>query len=196
MPAPALDDVVKAMGAATDALAAGEPGQALPFVEWAKQAAPRAAVVREALGITHYQLGDFPAAQRELLAYRRLSGQQDQNHLLADCARAAGRMDNAQAYVEEMLAAGVSGDRAAEGLIVLASAHADRGDLQGGLQILERAGLDPDHVEPWHPRLWYVAGDLYDRIGDSRRARDYFEAILAVDADFPLVTERLAALGD
>jgi hypothetical protein len=191
-----LSDVVKAYTAAGEALEGGGLERADELLGWAKAVAPRSVMVREALGVTRYQLGDFSTAHSELLAYRRLSGREDQNHLLADCARAAGRHDKVVEYVRAMEAdESVHPERVVEGIIVLAGDRADRGDLRGALAVLERAGLDPDRVEPWHPRLWYAAGDIAERMGDTQSARDYFEAITAVDDEFLDVEERLASLG-
>jgi propanediol dehydratase small subunit len=189
-----LNDVVRAYASAGEALEADDVPRATELLEWAKTAAGRSAAVREALGIARYLAGDFEAAHAELLAYRRISGRQDQNHLLADCARATGRDDKVAAYVREMDPAAVPPDRWAEGLIVLASYRAAAGDYAGALAVLNRADLDPDRVEPYHPRLWYVAGDIAERTGDTDLARDYFEAIAAVEEDFLDVEERLAAL--
>ena len=189
-----LADVTRAFAAAGDALDEGDLDRASELLNWAKKAASRSAVIREALGVTRYLAGDFAEANRELLAYRRLSGRQDQNHLLADCARAMGRSEKVTEYVDEMARAGVSTDRVAEGFLVLAGDRADRGDLRGSLRALERADLDSSRIQPWHPRLWYVAGDLHERLGDLDRARDYFEAIAAVEDDFLDTKDRLAAL--
>jgi tetratricopeptide (TPR) repeat protein len=194
VPPNVLDDVVRAVGTATEALEAGDDARAMELLAWAKSVAPRSATIREALGVAHYAAERFGEAHSELLAYRRLSGAQDQNHVLADCARAAGRRDKVREYVEEMIAARVGDDRIAEGLMVLAGDRADQGDLEGALETLERAGLDPDQVQPYHPRLWYLAGDLSERLGRPDAARDYFEAILAVDEEFGDVGQRLAAL--
>jgi tetratricopeptide (TPR) repeat protein len=174
----------------------GDVDRALELLGWAKAVASRSWAVREALGIAAYHAGDFDRAHRELLAYRRLTDRRDHNHLLADCARALGQHDKVGEYVREMAAADVPGDRLAEAYIVQAGAWADRGDLRGALGMLERLDLDPDEVRPWHPRVWYVAGDLCERMGDRERARDYFEAISAVTEDFHDVDERLAALED
>jgi tetratricopeptide (TPR) repeat protein len=194
VPATALDDVVKAVGAAAEALDAGDSARALELLAWAKQTSPRTPTIREALGIALYGAERYPEAQSELLAYRRLTGSHDQNHLLADCARAAGRSEKVTEYVDEMISADVTPERVAEGLIVLAGARADAGDLEGGLAALQRVDLDPDHVQPWHPRLWYAAADILQRLGRTDEARDYFEAVDAVDDEFGDVGERLAAL--
>jgi tetratricopeptide (TPR) repeat protein len=192
-----LDDVIRAYGAAGAAMEEGEPERAVPYLEWAKSVAPRSAAVREALGIARYLTGDFAAASAELTAYRRLSGREDQNHLLADSARAAGRPDKVGEYVEAMVRdPRVDTERQVEGLIVLAADLADRGDVDGALAVLGRAGLHPRHIEPWHPRLWYAAADLAARRGDREREREFLEAIVAVDEDFLDADERLRNLGD
>ena len=189
-----LEDVVKAVGAAAEALEAGEVERATQLLQWAKSVAPRTATIREALGIALYDGEQYAQAQAELLAYRRLSGSADQNHLLADCARALGRPEKVEAYIDEMAAADVDPARMAEGLIVLAGERADRGDLEAALDAVKRVDLSPVQIQPWHPRLWYVAGDLSERAGRTAEARDFFSAIVAIDADFGDAEERLAAL--
>lgn len=193
-PPAVLDDVVRAVGAATEALEEGNSDHATELLSWAKSVAPRSATLREALGITHYTAGRYAEAHSELLAYRRLSGSHDQNHLLADSARATGRSEKVGEYVEEMIAARVDPARVVEGLIVVAGDRSDSGDLDGALAALQRAGLDPDKVQSWHPRLWYVAADVLERMGRREDARGFFEAILAVDEEFGDVQERIAAL--
>jgi tetratricopeptide (TPR) repeat protein len=189
-----VEDVTRAFAAAGDALEEGDLPRARELLAWAKSVASRSAVLREALGVVLYHAGDYAAAHAELSAYRRLSGRVDQNHVLADCARAIGRPDRVAEYVAEMQEAGAEQERVVEGLIVLASSRADDGDPTGALAVLERADLTPAPVQPWHPRLWYVAADLAERAGDSEQARDYLEAIVAVDAEFLDAAERLAAL--
>ncbi|MDP8971324.1 MAG: tetratricopeptide repeat protein, partial [Actinomycetota bacterium] len=189
------DDVVRAYAGAAAALVADDEPRSVELLEWAKAVAPRSAAIRELLGVARYRAGDFAVAHRELLAYRRLSGRHDQNHLLADCARATGHPDKVGEYVAEMQRHAVPEDRLVEGLIVLAAARAEGGELREALGVLEGAGLRPTRVESWHPRLWYAAADLYERAGDPDQAREYLEAIAAVDEDLLDVTERLRALG-
>jgi tetratricopeptide (TPR) repeat protein len=190
-----LDDLKRAVGAAGDALASGDTGRACQLLEWAKLLAPRSAAVREAYGVASYAAGDFATAHAELVTYRRLTQRQDQNHLLADSARATGKPDKVAEYVEAMEAADVVPDRVAEGLIVLAGTKADRGDLRGALAVLEgRGDLAPERIRGWHPRLWYVAADLCERMGDHEQARDYFAAVTSVAEGFLDADERLAAL--
>lgn len=188
------EDVLKAYAAAGEALSEGDLAGAIRLLEWAKSAAARSTAVREGLGVARYHAQDFAGAHSELLAYRRLSGRQDQNHLLADCARALGRPEKVAEYVDAMDPAAVPADRIAEGIIVLASERADRGDIDGALRTLERADLAPAEVAAHHVRLWYLAADLSQRAGEHDTARDYLEAISAVDPDYLDVAERLAAL--
>lgn len=190
------EDVLAAYAGAGDALVEGDLERAITLLEWAKSAAARSGVIREALGVARYHAGDFAAAHSELLAYRRLSGRQDQNHLLADCARAAGRPDKVTEYVQAMDPATVPPDRVAEGLLVLAGDRADRGDVEGALRTLERADLEPSEVHEHHVRLWYLAAALSEQLGDHDAARDYLEAISAVDPDYLDVADRLAGLDD
>ena len=185
------EEVMRAYSGAGVALEAGDVPRAVELLTWAKSTAARSGAIREALGIALYMAGDYSGAHRELMAYRRLSNRFDQNHLLADCARATGRSEKVVEYVEEMEAQGVPRDRVAEGLIVLAGDRADRGEYEAALAALSRAGLSPDVVEDHQPRLWYAAADIHERMGEPERARDYLEAIAAVTEDFLDVEERL-----
>lgn len=190
-----LADVRRAYRAAMEALEAGEPERAAAALRPAARAAPESAAIHEALGLALYHAEEFSAAAEELGRYRELSGRQDQNHVLADCARALGRHADVRAYVQAMQEAEVPvpAERVAEGLIVLASDHADRGQLREALSVLTRAELAPDEVEPHHVRLWYVAAGVAEGLGDEEAAREYLEAIAAVVEDYFDVEERLAA---
>lgn len=189
-----LDAVVTAYADAGVALESGDVAHAVTLLTDAKQRAARSAVVREALGIALYLDGRFKDAGRELAAYRRMSGRQDQNHLLADCARANGQVNRAEELVDEMIAAKVAPDRVAEGLLVVAGARADGGDVDAALAALHRVDLAPRTVEPHHLRLWYFAADLERRRGHDEAAGGYLQAIATVDPAFLDVAEQLAEL--
>lgn len=189
-----LDKVAIAFADAGEALTAGDVTRAITLLTDARQRASRSAVVRESLGIALYLDGQFREAARELAAYRRMSGRHDQNHLLADCARANGQPEKAEDLVDEMIAADVAADRVAEGLLVVAGARADRGDPDAALAALHRIDLEPRAVEPHHLRLWYLAADLEEQRGDPDAAASYLQAIATVDPGFLDVSERLAAV--
>lgn len=187
-----LDNVAAAFADAGEAFADGDVPRAITLLTDAKQRAPRSAVVRESLGIALYLGGRFKDAARELAAYRRLSGRLDQNHLLADCARANGQPEKAEDLVDEMITADIPADRIAEGLLVVAGARADRGDPDAALAALHRMDLEPRTVEPYHLRLWYLAADLEEQRGDTDAAAGYLQAIATVDPEFLDVAELLA----
>lgn len=191
-----VDEVREAFGAAADAVAEGDLEEAVRLLAWTRDAAPGSAAVREALGIARYRREEFAAAADELEVYRGLSGRQDQNHLLADCARALGRPGRVASLVEAMRETGVEAERVAEGLLVLAGEQADRGDLERALATLEEADLAPREVEHYHVRLWYVAADIAERLGDQAAAQEYLEAVTAVTEGYLDAEERLAALAE
>lgn len=189
-----VDAVAWAYAEAGDALERDDAARAVELLRDAKRGAGRSAVVREALGIALYRDGQYHEAGRELAAYRRLSGLRDQHHLAADCARATGRPDRAEALVAEMMDADVPAARVAEGLLVIAGSRADSGDPRAALAALHRVDLSPRVVEPYHLRLWYLAGDLHERLGEHDHARGFFASIATVDPEFGDVDARLAAL--
>lgn len=189
-----LERVAADYAAAGEALEAGETARAIALLRGCKGRAGRSTAIREALGIALYLSDDFNEAARELSTYRRLSGRVDQNHLLADCARASGRLDKAESLVDEMVQANVSADRVAEGLLVVAGGRADAGDHRAALAALHRVDLHPRSVEPYHVRLWYLAGDLHEQLGERTEAAGYFEAITDVEPEFLDAAERAAAL--
>ncbi len=192
-------EVALALSIASEALDLGEPEVALRYASWAKSVVPRSPAIREALGAALYLNEDYAAALTELQAYRRLSGREDQNHLVADCLRALDRDTTRIADLIEAMRASpeVPEERAVEGTIVWASSAADGGDLGAARAILRRHLDELGRVaepEEHHLRLWYVAGDLAARAGDDRDARRWFEAIAAEDPDAFDVSERLERL--
>jgi hypothetical protein len=190
-----LDHVASAFVDAGTALEEGDNTRAVELLTEAKGRASRSAVIREALGIALYLDGRDREAGGELAAYRRMSGRQDQNHLLADCPRASGNLDRAEDLVDEMIRAGVAAERVVEGLLVIAGARADRGDLGAAAAALHRVDLEPRRVEPYHLRLWHLAADIAERQGDEGATAGYLQAIATVDPGFMDVGDRLAALG-
>jgi hypothetical protein len=159
---------------------------ALEMLAWAKHQAPRVAAVREAYGVARYHDDDFAGAATELQAYVRISGRNDQNHVLADCLRALGRPTD---KVEEVARALIDDDRApadrrAEASIVLAAALADDGDVPAGRVVLqavlaERRERDADH----HLRVRSLAADLAVRAGDTEAAIRHLEVLAGAEQD-------------
>src|SRR6266545_6410412 len=115
----ALADAVLALSEEEDPQAAVRAARA------AKRAAPRAASVRELLGIALYQAGEFREARTELAAAQRISGRGDLAAMLADAERALGHPERAIALFERSDRARMEPDTAAELLLVAASAYGD-----------------------------------------------------------------------
>jgi tetratricopeptide (TPR) repeat protein len=191
------DQVAVAMTMAAHAVEDDAPLEAVPYLDWAKQVAPRAPVIRETLAIAYYLAEDYKAALNELRAYRRLSASNDQDHLIADCLRATGRSTAEVAeVVEGMLAADAPADRCVEGLLVWAGAVADEGDLDAAGAVLRRASerLLAAAGEEAGERLAYVVADLHARAGDLDAAIAGFEQLAAMEDDPYSAGERLVEL--
>lgn len=179
---------------AADAFRAGRERDAAKLLRPLRDAYPDASAVRELLGLTHYRLGQYPAAAKELEAFVSLTDSVEQHPVLMDCMRAMGKYRRVDELWEELAAASPSSALVTEGRIVLAGAQADRGRLRDAIATLERRATTPKRVQEHHLRLWYALADLYDRSGDIPKARELFLRIRRYDASFADVAERLAAL--
>jgi hypothetical protein len=192
------DEVALALSIGSQAIDEGLLPVALEHLAWAKDQAPRVAAIREALGVARYLAEDYAAALTELQAYARISGRNDQNHLVADCLRALGRdVDRVEAAARALLDDDrAPADRRAEAAIVLAGALGDAGRPQDGLDVLapvltERRQRDLDH----HLRVRSLVADLALAVGDRDAARRQLEVLLATDDDGSFdARERLDAI--
>lgn len=161
----------------------------------AKALAPRSAAVREVLGMALYQLERYREALTELQAYRRMSDRADQNHLIADCLRDAGRPERAVPLAEEALVSrSVALETKAEAVIVAASALADMGKLDQALGLLRRVKTREDVAGPEVLRVWYVTGSILERGGRLEEAAGEFRKIVRHDPAAFDAAERLARL--
>jgi len=120
----------------------------------AARRAGRIAIVRETLGITAYQVGDYGLAIRELTTYRRLSGSNDQLPVMVDCERGLGRPQKA-------LELGRSVDRNAlqpsvrvNLAIAMSGARLDLDETDLALAELEIPELDPTKVFEFSSNLF------------------------------------------
>lgn len=158
------------------------------------RSAPMSPTVRELYGLTLYRLGRWTAAIRELDAFHALTGSYDQHPVLADCHRAAGHTRAVEEAWEALRMSSPSPEVLTEGRIVVAGARADKGDLAGAIELLERARTKARTPRLHHLRLWYALADLYERAGEVPRARALFRAVLAHDPSLFDTAERVAAL--
>jgi tetratricopeptide (TPR) repeat protein len=156
---------------------------------------PAAPAVRELYGLTLYRMERWKHAAVELEAFRALTASVDQNPVLADCYRALRRYTEAEELWAELRTASPSSELLAEGRMVAAGCAADQGRLSDAIELLERSLRPTKHVARHHLRQWFALADLYDRAGETPRARSLFERIRMVDAEFPEVDERLRTLG-
>ncbi|HYN17946.1 MAG TPA: tetratricopeptide repeat protein [Actinomycetes bacterium] len=191
----AFADAARALAEAVVALSQEEdPEAAARSARVAKRAAPRAASVREVLGIALYQMGDFRAARTELAAAQRISGRGDLDAMLADTERALGRPERAIAIFERSDRKRMDPDTAAELLLVAASAYGDLGQPAAGVVLIRRHARWPVELADHHLRLAYAEGDLAERAGDPTRARAAFARVVQADPDFHDAAERLDRL--
>ena len=172
----------------------GDPEAAVRAARAAKRAAPRAASVREALGIALYQAGDYRAARTELAAAQRISGRSDLAAMLADIERALGRPERAVALFERGDRSNMDPDTAAELLLVAASAYGDLGQPAAGVALIRRHARWPVELADHHLRLAYAEGALAEQAGDPARARAAFGRVVQADPAFHDAAERLERL--
>lgn len=172
-----------------------DPAAAYEHAKAAKAIAQRVGAVREAVGITAYQAGDYAAALTELKAARRITGLPDHLPLVADCERALGRPDRALAVAADPDRTRL--DRAAqvELAIVASGARRDMGQPDAAVLALQGKELDSDAVEEWTVRLWYAYADALLAAGRRDDAETWFTATAAIDEDGETdADERLAEL--
>lgn len=168
--------------------------EALQVLRPLAKEAPDAASVRELLGLTLYRMGRYPAAIKELLAYRDLTRSFDQHPVLADCYRALKRWRAADETWAELKEASPTPALVAEGRIVHAGSLADRGQIADAVTTLEQAPPAKGKVRDHHLRTWYALADLYERAGEVPRARELFRRILTHDPDFYDTSRRVRTL--
>lgn len=151
--------------------------------------------MRELLGLTHYRMGRWTEAVKELEAFRTLTGSSEQHPVLADSYRALGRHRQVEELWDELRDHSPSGDLVSEGRIVMAGSLADRDRLSDAIELLERSQRGVKRVQVHHLRQGYALADLYERAGDVSRARELFGWVLDHEPDFADAAERASALG-
>lgn len=150
--------------------------------------------VHELLGLTHYRMGRWIKAIKELETFHELTSSVEQHPVLADCNRALRRWTRAEELWHELGDASPSPELVEEGRIVQAGCLADRGRIDDAIRFMERAPKVKGKPGLHHLRRWYVMGDLYERAGDQSRARRIFADIARAEPDFGDAAERAAAI--
>ena len=170
------------LASAADALDRGRYEDARRMVQPVLRDVPELAFAHELAGLASYRLGQWRKAATQLEAARLLDGTLNHHAVLADCYRALRRYTEVDQLWRELREGSPSPALLAEGRIVAAGAQADRGDLNGALRTMAKAGVAPKKVREHHLRQWYVLGDLSDRSGDVIAARRWFGLVAQHDA--------------
>jgi tetratricopeptide (TPR) repeat protein len=157
--------------------------------------APDAVAIRELAGLSLYHLGRWKQAIAHLEAFARLTGSVEQHPVLADCYRALGRHRKVEELWDELRQSSPGSPLVTEGRIVMAGSLADRGEVRKAIALLERGPMAPKRPPATHHlRLWYALADLYERAGETQRARQLFERVVQADPELADAAERLQAL--
>lgn len=150
--------------------------------------AGRIGVVRETLGVTAYTVGDFALALRELQAFRRISGSNDQLPLMVDSERGMGRPDKALELGRSVPTDKLSPAVRANLAIAMSGARLDKGQNELALAELEIAELNPAKVFDYSPQLFRAYADTLEILGREAEAKKWFD--LADRADVALDAQK------
>lgn len=156
---------------------------------------PASPTARELLGLVQYRLGHYGEAAKQLEAYYELvPGSVEHHPVLADCYRAKRRYSRVDQLWTELREVSPSADLVTEGRIVAAGALADQGRVADAIRTMEKGWKLPKRPREHHLRRAYVLADLYDRAGETVKARSLFGWLDGVTDDYFDVAERRAAL--
>jgi HAD superfamily hydrolase (TIGR01450 family) len=183
LPRPVAETVARHLVAAGELMEV-DAQPALAHAMAARRLAPRIGPVREAVGLAAYRAGEWQSALSELRTYHRMSGSQAHLAVLADCERALGRPERALDLYRTGQRAGLPAGEAVELLIVAAGAHADLGQRDAALAMLQvpELSVDPPAAH-WVARLRYAYADILLAGGQPAQARDWFARAAAVDEE-------------
>ena len=188
------DRVALRLRNATDDFQAGRFGDADAILSQLERSYPQEPQIIELYALTQYRTGQWKKAAEALEILIDLTGSIDQLPIVADCYRALGDIDRVRSLWDELRMASPTADATTEGRIVMAGALADSGDLAGAIRLLENGPVRTSVVRDRHLRIWYALADLYDRAGETQRARRVFSRIVEVDASYYDAADRLASL--
>jgi tetratricopeptide (TPR) repeat protein len=174
-----------------------DPETAAAHARFARELAPRLAVVREAAGVTAYRCGDYAHALAELRAVRRMTGDPSYLAMMADCERGLGRPERALELTADPAASRLDPAGRVELTIVASGARRDLGQPDAAVIALQGTALNSSAVQPWTVRLWYAYAAALLDAGRTEDARRWFTSVAAIDEDAETdAEERLAELGD
>lgn len=150
----------------------------------AKALAPRAATIRELLGLSAYYLGKWEEGLRELRTYRRLTGETTHMPVEMDCLRALRRdadVDKTWQTFQELGGHPATED---EARVVYASHLLDRGEVAESWRVIKPGRLIADPPEGTL-RRWAVAAKVAAQAGDDASVAKLMDAIRDRAPDAP-----------
>lgn len=168
--------------------AAGRFGQAAGALGRAKDLAPRAATIREMLGLSLYETGQWSRSLQELRTYRRLTGDTDHMANELDCLRALKRHRDIEKTYNSFFELGGGRDSEDEVRVVYASHLLDEGDANRAWQVIKPGRLVSNPPEP-ALRRWAVAARVAKAAGDSKTARQLLAAIRSNAGEIPWLAD-------
>ncbi|PJI95296.1 hypothetical protein [Luteimicrobium subarcticum] len=126
-----------------------DPALADEHAQAAVRRGGRIDVVREAAGLTAYQLGRYADALRELRTVRRLNGSSEHLPVMADCERGLGRPERAIDLARTPEADTLTRAGKVELALVVSGARLDMAQLEAATAVLDgidQRGLDADQL--------------------------------------------------
>jgi hypothetical protein len=148
-----------------------DPELAHRHAKAASKRAGRIAVVRETVGITAYTVGEYALALRELLAFRRISGSNDQLPIMVDSERGLERPDRALELGRDVDRKSLSPMVRTNLAIAMSGAQLDLGNNELALSELEIPELNPAKVFEYSPPLFRAYADTLELLGREKDAK-------------------------
>lgn len=186
------DAALRELENGVEAFAAERYKPAAAALRKAKAAASSSATIRELLGLSAYQVGNWDEALKELRAFRRMSGETDQMPIEMDCLRAMGREKDVDKTYELFHELGGGRDTDNEARVVYASHLVDQGRVDEAWRVIN-AKLVSNPPESL-VRRWAVAARVAHAAGDDGAAAKFLAAIREHDAELPWLEDLEAEL--
>lgn len=207
LPDDAITEIQKRAGKRADRLLKylKDAGTAYASERWADakkalrpllQEVPDSPVVQEMHGMILYRQGKWAAAAKEMELAHLATRSYDLYPAIMDCYRALKKFPKVASLWEELRAESPGAEIVMEGRLVAAGALADQKRLQDAIRLMEKAPRPKSNhtAKDHHLRGWYVLADLYDRAGETSKARALFQKVAKHDPDLADVLDRLDAL--
>ena len=181
------------LSAAMESFADERYPAALGELRKAKQLSPRAATIRELLGLSAYRSGQWEEALRELRTFRRLTGDLIHYPVEMDCLRALNRPDEVIKAWERLQGYDISATISHEARVVYASFLLDQNRARDAWPVIKPGRLVASPTQG-ELRRWFVAARVALEAGDKDAARRLVAALDEQEPDFEGIEELRRAL--